>query len=70
MNAQIAQWAPRVGTGRACRAFGTTQRSHNHRLQAAAGTLPPRLSKAKPADQKLPVPWQWAAADISDSGPS
>jgi len=57
VNAQIAQWVPRVGAGRACRAFGTNQRTYNHRLQAAAGTLPPRPSRAKPAEHRLAVPW-------------
>ena len=63
MNAQIQLWAPRIGVGRACRAFGVSQRSYNHRIQAAAGTLPPKRSRAKPADQRLPVPWQIPAAE-------
>ena len=63
MNTQIAVWAPRVGTGRACQAFGTSQRTYNHRLQAAAGTLPARPSRAKPADQKLPVAWRIPQAE-------
>ena len=57
MNAQIAHWAPRVGVGRACRAFGTNQRTYNHRLQGAAGTLPSRPSRVQPAKDRLPVPW-------------
>ncbi len=57
MNAQIAQWVPRVGAGRACRAFGVSQRTYNHRLQASQGRLARRPSRAKPAHQRLPVPW-------------
>ena len=63
MNAQIRLWAPRIGVGRACRAFGVSQRSYNHRLQASQGRLAPRPSRAKPAEQRLPVPWQIPAAE-------
>ena len=55
---QIDTWAPRVGVGRACAAFGVAHRSYNHRCQVAAGTLAPRLSKAKPLSEHLAVTWK------------
>ncbi len=37
MTALIETWAPRVGKARACRAFGTSPRTFDYRLQAAGG---------------------------------
>ena len=63
MNEQIGAWAPRVGVGRACQAFGVSQRTYNHRLQAAEGRLGPRPSRAGPVEQRAPVPWAIPEAD-------
>ena len=51
-------WAPRVGADRACRAFGLSPRTWRHRRQKAAGTLPERAPRRKPAGEHLPVPWR------------
>lgn len=56
MNDQIESWAPRVGVGRACRAFGLSDRTWYHRRQAAEGRLTPRPSRARPAELHLPPP--------------
>ena len=58
MSSSIEEWAPRVGVGRACAAFGVSRRSYNHRRQAAEGRLPARPSKAKPVSEHRPVPWK------------
>ena len=58
MSSSIEEWAPRVGIGRACAAFGVSRRSYNHRRQAAEGRLPARRSKAKPVSEHRPVPWK------------
>jgi putative transposase len=58
MNELIGSWAPRVGVGRACRAFGTSQRTYNHRRQAAQGRLAPRPSTAKPRSEHKVVAWR------------
>jgi len=58
MTDLIGLWAPRVGVGRACGAFGVPVRSFYHRRQAAEGRLAPRPSRAKPADQHRRVPWK------------
>jgi putative transposase len=54
----IETWAPRVGVGRACRAFGIAERTFHHRKAAAEGRLAPRPSRAKPAAEHVPVPWK------------
>ena len=58
MNELIGSWAPRVGVGRACRAFGISQRTYNHRRQAAEGRLAPRLSTAKPRSEHKVAAWR------------
>ncbi|MCP5035040.1 MAG: IS3 family transposase [Actinomycetia bacterium] len=57
-NQAIDQWLARVGVDRACRAFGLSPRTWRHRRQKAAGTLPQRPSRRKPAELHLPVPWR------------
>lgn len=54
MSTAIATWAPRVGVERACRAFGVSPRTWNHRRQAADGRLPPRPSRASGEPRRLP----------------
>ena len=58
MTGLIEHWAPRLGVGRACRAFGVAERTFHHRRQAAQGRLAPRPSRAKPPDEHTPVPWR------------
>lgn len=58
MMVLIDGWAPRVGVGRACAAFGVPHRTYNHRCQAGEGRLPLRPSKAKPAELHKAVPWK------------
>jgi putative transposase len=52
VNDLIESWAPRIGVERACGAFGVSARTFRHRRQAAAGTLPARASRAKPAEDR------------------
>jgi putative transposase len=66
MTAMIEEWSPRVGVGPACRAFGTAQRTYNHRRQAAEGRVPPRPPRARPADQHRPVPWKIPGPDRAE----
>jgi putative transposase len=54
----IEEWTPRVGVGRACRAFGVAPRTWRHRHQKAAGTLPERALRRKPVEEHLGVPWR------------
>lgn len=58
MTAMIETWAPRVGAGRACRAFGVAERTFHHRRAAAEGRLAPRPSRAKPSAEHIAVPWR------------
>jgi putative transposase len=58
MTALIESWAPRVGVARACRAFGVAERTFHHRKAAAEGRVAPRPSRAKPAADRVPVPWR------------
>jgi len=44
LDAGVAQFAPKVGTKAACRAFATNERSFRHRRQRDEGRLPLRLS--------------------------
>jgi putative transposase len=46
VNGLIEQWAPRVGVGRACRAFGMSARTWRHRRQTEEGRARPRPSRA------------------------
>ena len=46
MTALIESWAGRVGTERACAAFGVAPRTWRHRRQQADGRVPPRPSRA------------------------
>lgn len=55
---RIGQWASRVGTARACAAFGVAERTWYHRQAVAQGRNRPRPSRAKPKDQHLAVPWK------------
>ncbi|MFV0259527.1 MAG: IS3 family transposase [Acidimicrobiales bacterium] len=63
MSGLIETWAPRVGVGRACRAFGVPERSFHHRRQQAEGRLAPRPSRAKPVDEHVRVPWRIGDAE-------
>lgn len=58
MTALIETWAPRVGVGRACRAFGVAERTFHHRRAAVEGRLAPRPSRAKPPAEHILVPWR------------
>lgn len=58
MTGLVEVWAPRVGVGRACRAFGVAERTYHHRRAAAEGRLAPRPSRAKPAEEHESVPWR------------
>ena len=57
LDEQIEDWAPRVGVARACRAFGTAERSWHHRRQRAEGRARPRPSRAKAGPRKT-LSWQ------------
>jgi putative transposase len=54
VTAAIDTWWPRVGVERACRAYGVSPRTWNHRRQAAEGRLAPRPSRASGRPRKLP----------------
>ena len=43
LEARVAEFAPKVGTKAACRAFGVNERSFRHRRQRDEGRLPLRL---------------------------
>lgn len=43
----VEAWAPRIGVGCACRAFGIDQRTWRHHCQKQRGELPERPSRAK-----------------------
>jgi putative transposase len=58
MTVLVESWAPRVGLGRACRAFGVAERTFHHRRAVAQGRLPPRPSRAKPPEEHQRVPWR------------
>lgn len=58
MTTLIETWAPRVGVGRACRAFGVAERTFHHRRAAVEGHLAPRPSRAKPPAEHILVPWR------------
>lgn len=58
MMGLIGTWTPRVGVARACRAFGVAERTFHHRRAAAEGRVPPRPSRAKPPQEREPVPWR------------
>jgi len=60
VNDSIEAWAPRVGIEAACRAFGMSPRTYNHRRQAAEGRLAPRRSRASGRPRKLPA---WTLPD-------
>ena len=63
MNDAIDTWAPRVGTARACRAFGVSPRTWRHRRQDAEGRLPARPSRATPPETHKAVPWKIPEAE-------
>jgi len=50
----ITTWASLVGVERACRAFGVSPRTWNHRRQASEGRLAARPSRATGAPRRLP----------------
>lgn len=52
LDAQVAVFAGAVGVGRACAAFGTSERSYRHRRQRDEGRLPVRL----PPEPKVRAP--------------
>ena len=58
MSELIEVWAPRVGVGQACRAFGVKPRTYYHRRQSAEGRLAPRPSRARPPSEHRAVPWR------------
>jgi putative transposase len=66
VSAQIDAWIPRVGTERACRAFGTSARTWRHRRQAAFGRLPERRSRALPAEARRGHPARLDAAERAE----
>lgn len=54
MTTAIETWSQRVGVERACRAFGVSPRTWNHRRQATEGSLPARPSRASGEPRRLP----------------
>ncbi len=62
MSDAIESWTPRVGVERACRAFGLSPRTRNHRRQAAENRLRPRLSRASGQPRTLPA-WTLPATE-------
>ncbi|ADI15938.1 Integrase catalytic region [Truepera radiovictrix DSM 17093] len=54
MDEQVKRFAPRVGTLRACRAFGVNPRTFRHRRQAQKGQLP--IRKSSPHKPRSPHP--------------
>ena len=66
MTDTIETWSSRIGVGRACRAFGVSERTFHHRRQAADGRLAPRSSRAKPAAEHKSVPWKIPDAERAE----
>lgn len=56
VSAAIELWKPRIGVLAACRAFGVVPRTWRHRRQLAAGDVPVRASRAKPAGSRVAHP--------------
>jgi putative transposase len=63
VNEAIETWAPRVGSARACRAFGLSPRTYRYRRQGAEGRLPERPSRATPKEAHKQLPWKIPEAE-------